>query len=327
MAFDKIKQSQPKVVQLLETSLKKDRLSHAYLFEGEKGTKKFETALYFAQMLLCKSDENKPCLTCSNCKRIKNNTHPNVYVIEPENNVIKKQQVQDLQMEFSKTSIEQGPKIYIIRDIETIHPSAANSLLKFLEEPFPNIHAILTTSNINRILPTIISRSQVVQFQSLNSDIVKDELLEAGYNQETARLVSQLSNSADRAIEIASSEYYLDLVQCVKDIYQIIVSQEESLIIYFEENNSIIYQDKELSILFLSILSIYQKDLIQYQTGNKLQIVFQDDIDTISEIVTHKSKNRLIEELEHMLTLKSRMYNYINERLAYDNLLLELERR
>jgi DNA polymerase-3 subunit delta' len=79
--------------------------------------------------------------------------------------------------------------------------------------------------------------------------------------------------------------------------------------------------------LFLSILSIYQKDLIQYQTGNKQQIVFQDDIDTISEIVTHKSKNRLIEELEHMLTLKSRMYNYINERLAYDNLLLELERR
>ena len=70
MAFDKIKESQPKVVQLLENSLKKDRLSHAYLFEGEKGTRKFETALYFAQMLLCTSEESKPCLECKNCKRI-----------------------------------------------------------------------------------------------------------------------------------------------------------------------------------------------------------------------------------------------------------------
>ena len=72
MAFDNIKQSQPKVVQLLENSLKKDRLSHAYLFEGEKGTKKFDTAIYFAQMLLCKAEEHKPCLVCNNCRRIRN---------------------------------------------------------------------------------------------------------------------------------------------------------------------------------------------------------------------------------------------------------------
>lgn len=327
MAFDKIKESQPKVVQLLENSLKKDRLSHAYLFEGEKGTRKFETALYFAQMLLCTSEENKPCLECKNCRRIKNGTHPNVYIIEPENNIIKKQQIQDLQTEFSKTSIEPGPKVYIIKDIETIHINAANSLLKFLEEPFPNIHAILTTSNINRLLPTIISRSQVVQFNSLNPEIIKKEMMEAGYPEETALITSALTNSLDTAMEIANGEFYLDFVEMVKDIYQIINNHEESLVIYFNENNSIIYQDKELIILFLSLLIIYQKDVINYITGNMKSIVFKDSLDTICGIVDHKTKNRLITELEHMLTLKSRLNNYINERLAFENLLLELERR
>ena len=327
MAFDKIRQSQPKVVQLLENSLKKDRLSHAYLFEGEQGTKKFETAIYFAQMLLCKNEDKKPCLECSNCRRIKNFIHPNVYVIQPEKNVIKKQQIQDLQVEFSKTSIEPGPKIYIIQDIETVHVNAANSLLKFLEEPYPNIHAILTTSNINRILPTIISRSQIVQFQSLNPEIVQKDLLEAGYPVETSNILSTLTNSIDDAIEIANNEYYLDLVQSVKDIYHNINTAEESLVIYFNENNSIIYQDKEISILFLSLLIIYQKDVINYMTGNTKNIVFKDDMNTISGIVNRKPKNRLIDELERMLTLKSRLNNYINERLAFENLLLELERR
>ncbi|AIO18084.1 DNA polymerase III subunit tau [Candidatus Izimaplasma bacterium HR1] len=329
MAFDKIKESQPKVVQLLENSLKKDRLSHAYLFEGEKGTMKFETALYFAQMLLCKSEDTKPCLECKNCKRIKNGTHPNVYVIRPEKNIIKKQQVQDLQTEFSKTSIEPGPKIYIIKDIETIHVSAANSLLKFLEEPFPNIHAILTTSNINRILPTIISRSQVVQFQSLNHEIVKQEMIEAGYSDETSAVLSELTNSIETAMEIASSEYYLDLIDNVKEIYRIINTNDQSLVIYFNENNSIIYQDKEKeqATLFLSLMTIYQKDVINYITGNMRNIVFKDELGIISGIVDHKPKNRLIDELEHMLTLQSRLNNYINERLAFENLLLDLERR
>ena len=94
MAFEKLRASQPKVVQLLDNSIKKDRLSHAYLFEGEKGTKKFEMAQYFAMRLLCTS-EDKPCGECHNCRRIKHGTHPNVYMIEPVKNSIRKQQIID----------------------------------------------------------------------------------------------------------------------------------------------------------------------------------------------------------------------------------------
>ncbi len=327
MAFDKIKQSQPHVVKLLENSLKKDRLSHAYLFEGELGTKKFETAIYFAQMLLCLNEESRPCLECKNCRRVQNHIHPNVYIIDSNNSMIKKQEIEELQYEFAKTAIEVGPKIYIIRNIENLNQFGSNSLLKFLEEPYPNIHAILTTSNINRILPTIISRSQIVSFHSINAKLIEEELIEQGFEGETSRILSNLTNSTDSAIEISNNEYYLDLVEFVKDIYQIIDNSSEPLVIYFTENNSIIYQDKEISILFLSLMIIYQKDVISYITENTKNIVFKDEINTIAGIVSRKTKNRLIEELEHMLRLQSRINNYINTRLAFENLLLELERR
>ena len=88
-------------------------------------------------MLLCKG-EQKPCEICHNCRRIKHHTHPNLSIIEPIKGSIRKKQIVDLQTEFSKTSVEPGPKIYIIKDIETINVGAANSLLKFLEEPHPN---------------------------------------------------------------------------------------------------------------------------------------------------------------------------------------------
>lgn len=326
MAFDKIKKTQPKVVQLLENSLKKDRLSHAYLFEGEKGTKKFETALYFAQMLLCTSDD-KPCQVCKNCKRIAHGTHPNVYIIEPDGNTIKKQQIQDLQMEFSKTSVEPGKKIYIIKNIEKINVSAANALLKFLEEPFPNIHAILTTSNINKILSTIISRSQVVSFNSISKDVLYEDIQELGVLSSTARIVKELVNNTGEALDLINQEYFLDVIDVVKDIFNIIKDQQESLVIYFNDNSSMIYQDNDIASLFLNSLILYQKDLIHYHTGNTRSIVFKDEMETIEFIAESKTKNRLITELESMLELKGKMNSYINLRLAYDNLLLQLERR
>ena len=326
MAFEKLKASQPHVIKLIENSINKNRLSHAYMFEGEKGTKKYELATFFAMRLLCTNDD-KPCGECHNCRRIKNNVHPNVYVIEPSRNIIKKQQITDLQTEFSKTSIEPGPKVYIIRDIETIHTAGANSLLKFLEEPHPNIYAILTTSNINKILPTIISRSQIVSFKTLNKEIIYQELLDEGYDSETSLIVSNLTNSTTDAFDIASNEYFLDIIRVVKDVFSIINTNEEPLVIYFNENSSIIYQDSETNNLFLSSLIIYQKDIIDYQTGDMNNIAYSSCINTISAIARDKTKNRLIEELESMLTLKSRLNNYINFRLAYDNLLLKLERR
>ncbi len=326
MAFDNLKIAQPQVHRLIENSIRKNRLSHAYLFEGERGTKKFEMAQYFAMRLLCTA-EDKPCGVCKNCKRIKNRTHPNVYYIEPIKNSIRKNQIQDLQTEFSKTSVEPGPKVYIIKNIEKINLQAANSLLKFLEEPTSTIHAILTTENLNRLLPTIISRSQVVAFTSIPESIICNELIEEGFTNETAKIVSKLTNSTSEAFDIASKDYFLDVLDIVKELYITFTDKTESSIIYFQENSSIIYQDNEINDLFLSLMIIYQKDILKYHTGDIYNMSFTEDIENIKTIAFEKTKNRLIDELENMLSLKSRMNSYINRSLAYDNLLLSLGKR
>lgn len=326
MAFEKIKSSQPSVVKLLENSMKKDRLSHAYLFEGEAGTNKFETALYFAQMMLC-TEEDKPCGECHNCRRVKHLTHPNLYVVEPIKNSIRKQQIIDLQNEFSKTSVEKGAKIYIIKDLDLINISAANSLLKFLEEPHPNTYAILTTANIHRVLPTIISRSQVVQFASLDKSLIEQELLDEGYPGEQAKIASLVSSRLGDALALLSDDFFDETIELVKELYQMMAGVSDSLVTYLHQNGGFVFQSNESLKLFLSIMVLHQKDLLHVLMDHSGMVVFKDHLDVSKELVERKSKARILEEMEEMLSLQSRLNHYINQRLAIDNLLIGLERR
>ncbi|MGS0973667.1 MAG: DNA polymerase III subunit delta' [Candidatus Izemoplasmataceae bacterium] len=326
MAFEKIKSSQPSVVKLLINSMKKERLSHAYLFEGEEGTKKFETALYFAQMLLC-TEEEKPCGECHNCRRVRHLTHPNLYVVEPFKNSIRKQQIIDLQNEFSKTSVEEGPKIYIIKELDTINISAANSLLKFLEEPHPNTYAILTTANIHRVLPTIISRSQVVQFSSLDKSLIERDLIDEGYPDEQAKIASLVSNRLSDALSLLSDDFFLETIELVKELYRMLTEVKDSLVTHLHEHGEFIFQSNESLKLFLSIMVLHQKDLLHVRMKYTQAVVFGDALEVSKEIVSRKSKERITSELEEMLSLTSRLNHYINQRLAIDNLLIALERR
>jgi len=326
VAFEKIKSSQPSVVKLLINSMKKERLSHAYLFEGEEGTKKFETALYFAQMLLC-TEEEKPCGECHNCRRVRHLTHPNLYVVEPFKNSIRKQQIIDLQNEFSKTSVEEGPKIYIIKELDTINISAANSLLKFLEEPHPNTYAILTTANIHRVLPTIISRSQVVQFSSLDKSLIERDLIDEGYPDEQAKIASLVSNRLSDALSLLSDDFFLETIELVKELYRMLTEVKDSLVTHLHEHGEFIFQSNESLKLFLSIMVLHQKDLLHVRMKYTQAVVFGDALEVSKEIVSRKSKERITSELEEMLSLTSRLNHYINQRLAIDNLLIALERR
>jgi len=325
MAFEKLESTQQNVVKLLRNSYKKDRLSHAYLFEGERGTFKFQTALYFAQLLLCTSDD-KPCGKCHNCKRIHNQNHPNLFIIEPENGQIKKQQIIELQTEFSKTSVEKGSKIFIIKDVDKLRVESANSLLKFIEEPFPNTFGILTTTNINSILPTIISRSQIVTFHSLNKNLIKEELASLGYESMQAKVVSQITNNIDDAINILNSEAFLPIFDIVTEVYNILAAKDESVLLYFNKNSSIIYQDNNTS-LFLSLMIMYQKDMISVLIDNESSIIFNDEIETMKKIVANKNLKRIMGELEYLLDLLSKSHFNINRSLAFDNMLIELESR
>lgn len=137
---------------------------HAYIFEVDNIKESFPLILAFVKMLICKNHytNNKSCLDCNICHLIDNNTYSDLKIIEPDGMSIKKEQIQDIQKSLSLKSSSNMNQVYIIKEAEKMNPSASNSLLKFIEEPEDGIYAILITENRTQILPTIMSRCNLI---------------------------------------------------------------------------------------------------------------------------------------------------------------------
>ncbi len=176
-------QEQPIAYQTLAHALQENKLAHAYLFHGPKGIGKLDCALLLAESLLCEQrDENGfACEQCVSCSRIRSGNFADMHLLDGTHTSIKKDDVLKLQQAFHKTGLEHtGKRIYIVNGAENATPDALNSLLKFLEEPGADVTAILLAEHLDRLLPTIISRCQLIRFQPLSAErlfhIVKQEL-------------------------------------------------------------------------------------------------------------------------------------------------------
>ena len=151
----------------------KHYITDIFLIDENNNSKSFDMIISFVKEIFClnKSNEEREIL----CKRIDDGNYSELKIIEPDGLLIKKQQILDLQKEFSLSSVEGNKRVYIIRNCEKMRPETANSMLKFLEEPESDITAILMTNNINNILSTIISRCQIIR---IGNDVVVNEFNE-----------------------------------------------------------------------------------------------------------------------------------------------------
>ena len=170
-------------------------LSHAYLFEGAKGIGKAEMAKEIAKMLNCtKRKKGEPaCGECEHCTRIEHGNFPDYIVVEPEGTTVKVDQIRTLKSQLTKTAMESSAIVCVIHAVDTLTQGAANSLLKFLEEPTGNIHFILLTEQLSKVLITIQSRCQIIRFQSNAGENIVATLKERGVLNATAQLLSQLT--------------------------------------------------------------------------------------------------------------------------------------
>ena len=142
--FDDFKDSQHIAYSLLINSINNDKVSHAYLIDGNNNEDAFDFVMSFVKMLLCINHYSNydNCDGCNQCKRIDDHNFSEVKIIESDSLIIKKEQLLELQSEFSRIGIENNKRVYIIRDCDKMNKHAANSLLKFLEEPEKGIIAI-----------------------------------------------------------------------------------------------------------------------------------------------------------------------------------------
>lgn len=157
---------QPLFCESVIHSIRSHKITHAYLIETNQYQKKDELILSFIKMLFCEKGitDSSDCEGCNLCHLIDNGSLSDFIIIEPDGNWIKKDQILEIKEKFKTTSFQNRPRIYWIKQADKLNKQAANSLLKFLEEPEGNIIAILEADNRYQVLETIRSRCQIYSF-------------------------------------------------------------------------------------------------------------------------------------------------------------------
>ena len=318
MNIDVFIKNQPNVVKLFNNTINRNRLVHTYLFEGAKGTGKMLGAYYFASMIMCEG-VNKPCMECDNCIKTKNQMNSNIFLIEPNGGSIKKEQILELEHEFSMTALAGVKRVFIINGIDKCNTQSANSLLKFLEEAHDNCYGILLTENINSVLPTIISRSQVVHFKKVSSKEIASLLESDGVNCEVSRVLSNITNDVEDAKRLISEGIIIDIIEGVKKIGASILKEEDSYLVYIDTLRDILKEHKEYHEVFLNILSLYLKDALHALEYNIYDVVFKDEMEKLKDEVTPS-----VNYLEVILKYKERLRYNINVELMYCQMFIEL---
>ena len=167
-------------VQYIDKIIQNNKISHSYLIEVDDYDSDFEFVLSFVKMIICNiSYEDTFKSNDIRIVQINDHNYPDIKVIEPDGTQIKKNQLLELQKDYSNKSLINGKRIYIIKMAEKLNVYSANTMLKFLEEPEENIIAILLTDNRYHVIDTIISRCQILSLKENNLFLDQnDELLE-----------------------------------------------------------------------------------------------------------------------------------------------------
>jgi DNA polymerase III subunit delta' len=325
--WDQLEELQPTVLKMLKNSLLKHRVAHAYLLEGIRGTGKKEIALLITKALFCDSllEGFKPCETCHNCRRINSGNHPDVHKVEPDGLSIKKQQIQDLQEEFSKKGVESSRKVYMISDADKMSVSAANSLLKFLEEPNSQTTAFLLSEQPQQLLPTILSRCQILSFKPLSPLAMINQLTENGIDPMKAPLLAQLTNNLDEANELNVDDWFAQAQKIVLKLYEVLRKNPLEAMVTLQGDWFSHFKEKEQINRGLDLLLLIFKDLLYIQLDKQEQIVFKAESDRLRQFALETSGRRLSDQMSAILEAKRKLAANMNPQLMMEELVLNLQ--
>ncbi len=206
---------QPKAIRLLNEALESDRLPHAYLFVGPEGVGKETTALALFFKLVC--HKGSACGECKGCKKFLRGVHPDIEIIKPSGKSIKIDQIRALESKLHFVPLESSRRLILITEADLLTREAANSLLKSLEEPPLYTLFVLLAPSPDVLLPTIVSRCQMIRFHPIPADLISEVLIKHFDKlPEEAFGLSVLSQgSIGRALRLAEKGFLEELFRFV----------------------------------------------------------------------------------------------------------------
>ncbi len=310
---------QPRVMSSIKKAFLYDKLAHAYIFDGSAGSGKKEVAFWMAKRFFCRSVvDGEPCDACTECLRINSLNHPDIHFVQKEGQSIKIEQVRALQNEFQYKGVESEKKCYIIEDIDMMTPQAANSLLKFLEEPYGNTLAILLTENRNRILNTIISRCQTYSFSSLQEFEKQQQYIDQfSLDEEIAVVMAGIHINNEKVEELLENGWFGQGVQLLNkfmvsflnDPYATLIDIQTNWIKHFSDREKQQISMDMFLFMFRDLSRFYLNKNIKLQSNRTLyekwenQVSFEDILNLLEFLL--ESKQKLRSNTHYVMTLES----------------------
>lgn len=320
-----ITERQPFLTKHFAKLIRENKLVHAYLLSGAEGTGKIELAKWVAKGIFCLNSQNGvPCLKCSECNRIENNNHPDVVTIMPDGLSIKVEQIRYLKSEFNKSGVESDRKVFIIQDAQKMSIGAANSLLKFLEEPSGNITAFLLTSEPQKLLPTIISRCQEVEMQQLTSGQLEQELISEGISEKNSHILANLAQSVVEAKKINDNENFDKILATVNNWYQKLLRKDLLSFVMIQSKIIGLIQNKEDQNLVLQVIILTVRDTVLERFGLTEEIVFKENIDFIQQNTAQITNDKLVNGLNLVVESNRKLASNISMQNMLETLTLNL---
>ncbi|MCT2534280.1 DNA polymerase III subunit delta' [Aquibacillus koreensis] len=319
--------TQPLVSKMLTNSISKDRVSHAYLFHGSKGTGKLAIALLLAKSIFCKNKElGEPCNKCKDCQRIETGNHPDVHKIIPDGKSIKKDQILHLQKEFTYTGLESNQKVYIIVDADKMTNNASNRLLKFLEEPSKMATAMLLTENSQSILQTIRSRCQIMSLQPFNPSLVQEKLQEKGLSGANAKLMAALTNNIYAAMKLSEDEWFANARKLVVQLVEVLQAKPEESMLFIHNHWMPHFKERDQLHQGLDLLILWFKDMIYKHIENEDAIIYVNHMDKLEQFSMHWSRQHAIGHLYKIMEAKRKIDQNVHPALVMEQLTLQIQR-
>lgn len=309
-----LKKNQPIFYNLINNEFSQEKIPHAFLLVGNNTEKPLN---FLAMSLIC--DETLACMKCNDCRKVLENKYGDILKFNGKDISIKKGDIELIQNTFKKSSLEGKAKIYIIENIEYSTKEAMNTLLKMLEEPEDGIYALFTAQNINRVLPTILSRCQIIDIKPDSKEIIVKQLKNENIPDDAANILSFLTVDINEARELYDERFefmQVQVINFIEDLYfkrnNLIINTQTNLLKKYKERNDI--------KLFLNMLVLAMKDV--FHVKHQQKILYSKNIDLLKTIDV--SVEYLIKQIELVLETIYVIESNANVALLMDSLMYRL---
>ena len=315
------------LIEHLQSAISMGKVSHAYIFDGEKGSGKNFLADIFAAALQCEKKGTNPCGECTSCSQAEGKNHPDIIRITHEKpNTIRVDDIREQLCGDILIKPYKGPyKIYIIDEAEKLNVQALNALLKTIEEPpaYAIIHLLPTTAE--SFLPTILSSCVTLHLKPAKDSKVRKYLMEqvkiTDYQADICVAFAQ--GNIGKARRLALSEEFGEMKEHAVHLVKYIQQMEISELI--NSMHKITEFKTDISD-YLDLLMVWYRDVLLYKaTWNPSSVVFSDEIMIIEKMASKSSYGGIEKILNALDKAKIRLAANVNFDLTMELLLLTMK--